>query len=61
MRDGDLESADPRLLAWEYVAMVEVVLGQYARSALGDPEQIADFVAHLFFEGAAGQRARQPA
>ncbi|MEE8585548.1 MAG: TetR/AcrR family transcriptional regulator [Acidobacteriota bacterium] len=52
IRDGELPGFDARLLAWTQVAMVEVVLSQYARQMLGSPERIADYVLGLFFEGA---------
>ena len=52
IRDGEIEDSDARILAWQHVAMVEVVLSAYARDALGDPEDTADFVTRLFFDGA---------
>ena len=53
IRDRELVGLDPRLLAWEYVAIVEVMMGNYARKVLGDSEKIADFVADMFFKGVA--------
>ncbi|MBI4772178.1 MAG: TetR/AcrR family transcriptional regulator [Chloroflexi bacterium] len=61
LRDGELAPdspnrglapADARLLAWQYVAMVEVTLSRYAGEVFGDNERMADFVIGLFFEGA---------
>jgi len=49
---GELIEADPRLLAWQYVAMVEVVLTDYAQQTLGNREDMADYVLSLFFKGA---------
>lgn len=49
---GELKRADPRLLAWQYVAMVEVVLTDYAQQTLGAREDMADYVLALFFNGA---------
>jgi AcrR family transcriptional regulator len=49
---GELTEADPRLLAWQYVAMVEVVLTDYAQQTLGNREDMADYVLSLFFKGA---------
>ena len=49
---GELTGADPRLLAWQYVAMVEVVLTDYAQQTLGNREDMADYVLSLFFKGA---------
>lgn len=51
IRLGEITNGDARLLSWEHVAMVEVVLGTYARKQLGDPEDMAGFVTHLFFDG----------
>jgi AcrR family transcriptional regulator len=50
--EGEIEAQDARLLAWEYVAIVEVVLSSYAREVLGGAEASADFVNKLFFDGA---------
>jgi AcrR family transcriptional regulator len=52
IRDGELARADPRLLSWLYVGMVEVVLTRYAGEVFADPDEAADFVTNLFFEGA---------
>jgi AcrR family transcriptional regulator len=51
IRDGELIPADPRLLSWLKVAMVEVILTRYAESVFGDPNQTADFVMDLFLNG----------
>jgi len=48
---GEIEAQDARLLAWEYVAIVEVVLSAYARQVLGEAGTTADFVNKLFFDG----------
>lgn len=57
MRDGiergELANVDARLLAWQYVAMVEVVLTDYAQTILGSPEQCVEYTLNLFFDGAA--------
>lgn len=53
IRDGEISPYDARLLAWEHVAMVEVVLSSYARTVLSSPAETADYVTRLFFEGAA--------
>lgn len=52
IRDGELAQTDSRLLAWEFVAMVEVVLTRYAQSVLGSYERTADYVLDLFYNGA---------
>ncbi len=51
IRDGEIVAADARLLSWEHVASVEVVLRPYARNVLGNAEKTADFVIGLFFDG----------
>jgi AcrR family transcriptional regulator len=51
IRAGELIETDPRLLAWQYVAMVEVVLTDYARQTLGNREYMAEYVLNLFFCG----------
>ncbi len=56
IRDGELGNTDPRLLAWEYVAMVEVVLNNYARDVLGANGQLAEYVVNLFFNGVGNQK-----
>ena len=59
IRDGilanEIAETDARLLAWEYVALVEVVLGDYARQVLGGAAETADYVMNLFFNGAASK------
>lgn len=52
IRDGELASADARLLAWMHVAMVEVILTDYAAKVIGSDAERADFVVDLFFGGA---------
>ena len=52
IRDGELAPADPRLLAWLHVALVDVVLTRYGESVLKSPENVLDFVTNLFFNGA---------
>jgi AcrR family transcriptional regulator len=50
--NGELAQADPRLLSWLYVAMVEVILTRYAEKVFTSPDETANFVTDLFFEGA---------
>lgn len=56
LRDGiagkELSPADPRLLSWQFVAMVEVVLGRYAQRVLKDAGAPLDYVLNLFLNGA---------
>ncbi len=49
---GELKAGNSRILAWEHVAMVEVVLSPYARDTLGTPEKMCDYVIDLFLTGA---------
>jgi AcrR family transcriptional regulator len=62
IRDGELAPADPRLLAWHFVATVEVTLGRHADSVFKDPRAKMNHVLDIFFRGAAAaRRARQGA
>ncbi len=49
---GELAKTDPRLLSWTFVAMVEVLLNDYAQAAIGDSDRLADYVVDLFLNGA---------
>ncbi len=53
INDGELGEADPRLLSWSFVALVEIVVSEYAHQALGDTGARLDHVLELFFGGAA--------
>lgn len=61
IKKGEIVDADARLLAWEHVASVEVVMADYARERLGGPEATADFVMRLFFDGVAQDGGAQKA
>ncbi len=51
--DGELIEVDPRLLSWQFVAMVEVALSDYTYRVLGqDNCKMADYMLNLFFNGA---------
>lgn len=53
---GEFAPADARLLSWQFVAMVEVVLSDYARRVLGnDNQKLADYILDMFFQGARGE------
>lgn len=58
IRDGEVTPSDPRLLAWQFVATVEVILGRHADSVLRGGAAKLNYVLDLFFMGA---RARQGA
>jgi len=52
IRRGELADADPRVLAWMFVAIVEVALTPYAEHVLENQATMLDFVMGLFFQGA---------
>lgn len=51
--DRELAAGDVRILAWSFVALVEVVIGDYAGRVLTDTEAKLNHVLDLFFDGAA--------
>jgi uncharacterized protein YoaH (UPF0181 family) len=51
MASGEVIPMDARLLSWQHVAVVEVSLHEYGRRLLGDPEEMADSIVRLFFNG----------
>jgi AcrR family transcriptional regulator len=57
MRDGELAPADTRLLSWSFVALVEVVIANYADSVFETTEDRLDHVLDLFFDGASASQA----
>ncbi|MDP6461723.1 MAG: TetR/AcrR family transcriptional regulator [Gemmatimonadota bacterium] len=54
IRSGELSPGDARLLAWSFVAIVEVTMGPHARRVFPDDDARLDHVLNLFFSGAAG-------
>ena len=60
IRDGELAPADTRLLSWSFVALVEVVIGDYADLVYDTVEERLDDVLALFFDGAAAKPAEVP-
>ncbi len=52
IKSGELAPANPRVLSWLYVGMVEVTLAPYAQKVLGDNQTLLDYVLDLFFHGA---------
>ena len=62
IREGELAPADARLLAWHFIATVEVTLGRHADSVFKSAGAKLNHVLNLFFRGAAApRRARQGA
>ncbi len=56
IRGGELGAGDARLLSWSFVALVEVVLADYAGAVLGvETTARLDHVLELFFGGVAAQ------
>jgi len=53
IRDGDLAPSETRLLAWHYIALVEVMLSRYAEAQFSRLDARLDHVLDLFFHGAA--------
>ncbi|HAZ09368.1 MAG TPA: hypothetical protein DCZ01_12815 [Elusimicrobia bacterium] len=59
---GELAPADPRLLAWHFVATVEVTLGRHADFVFKDSGTKLNHVLDIFFRGtAAARRTREGA
>lgn len=59
IEDGDIAPGDSRLLAWSFIALVEVILTQYAESVLHEKESMIDHVLNLFFSGVGVQQSIQ--
>jgi AcrR family transcriptional regulator len=55
IRDGELAPADVRILSWSFVALVEVVIGDYAGRVFESTEARLAQVLDLFFGGAAAK------
>jgi TetR/AcrR family transcriptional regulator len=56
IRDGELAPADPRLLSWHFVALVEVTLSGYADRLFPDTDAKLDYVMDMFFRGAGARQ-----
>jgi AcrR family transcriptional regulator len=57
IRDGELAAGNARILAWSFVALVEVVIGKYAEKELGSTGAQLDHVLNLFFDGISTETA----
>jgi len=55
IRDGELAPGDARILSWSFVALVEVVIGDYADKVYGTTQARLGHVVDLFFDGAANR------
>ncbi|MCP4419489.1 MAG: TetR/AcrR family transcriptional regulator [Chloroflexi bacterium] len=52
MENGEIAPRSARLLSWEYIAVIEVVCSDYARQLADSPEEVAEHVTRMFFNGA---------
>lgn len=57
IRDGEIIPADPRLLAWQYIAAMEVLLTPYADQRFGCDDDKLSYVISTFFYGCIRARA----
>lgn len=55
---GEIASGNSRLLAWSFVALVEVVLTQYAESVFHEKDRMLNHVLGLFFSGTGAQQTQ---
>jgi AcrR family transcriptional regulator len=53
IRNREIMNCDPRLLAWQFVSLVEVVLTPYAQQQLKSDQNKVNHVMGLFFGGCA--------
>lgn len=49
----EIKSGDPRIYAWQFVAIVEVSLSTYARQRFDSPQKMATYLTDVFFDGVA--------
>ncbi len=56
---GELAPADPRLLSWQFIAMVEVTLSRHAGDLFRTTDDKLTYVLDLFFRGASGAVKRE--
>jgi AcrR family transcriptional regulator len=55
IKNGELAPGDARILSWSFVALVEVVIGDYADHVYGSTQARLGHVVDLFFDGAGTQ------
>lgn len=51
IQNGEVAAGDVRLLAWQYVAIVEVSLSDYARQRFDSAPKMATYLTNIFFDG----------
>jgi len=61
IRDGEIMPGDPRLLAWQYIALFEVLLTPYASERFAKDEDKLNYVMSTFFYGCARSRQESAA
>lgn len=59
MKSGEILRGDARILAWQFIALVEVTLHRRAESVLTDDETRLRHLLDLFFHGACGKRPKE--
>lgn len=57
IENGEIDDVDPRILSWQLVAMVEVIIRPYSRSIIGEAEALCEYVIRMFFDGIATKKA----
>lgn len=60
VRDGEIVPLDPRLLAWQFVALVEVLLSDYAEQRFISAEDRLNVALSVFFRGCAWSQRGGP-
>ena len=55
MAKGEIVNGDARLLAWQFIAIVEVYLHEYARQKFDSPQAMSSRLAALFIDGVGNQ------
>ncbi len=48
---GEIKKGDTRLMAWQFVAIVEVILTDYARARFADEAEMSAYVTSIFLDG----------
>ena len=55
MAKGEIVSGDARLLAWQFIAIVEVYLHEHARQKFDSPQAMSSHLTSLFIDGVGNQ------
>ncbi len=55
---GELAPGDARILSWSFVALVEVIISDYAGNVFSNADAGLDHVLNMFFNGAAAHPTR---